>query len=74
MVVNPPSIASMTIDKDGPYPIQAMDFESTVAGAHLDGGKYSLCRCGYSKNKPFCGYSHAENNWTDIDSEPVGAA
>ena len=26
---------------------------------------YALCRCGYSKNKPFCDAEHIRNNYND---------
>lgn len=67
-LINSPSDVSMAIVKDGPYHVQAIDLEPAAEWPHLQGRKYSLCRCGHSKNKPFCDYSHAEQNWKDSDS------
>jgi CDGSH-type Zn-finger protein/ferredoxin len=69
VVIDPPTDVRMSIAKDGPYHVQAIALEITATEAHLNGGKYSLCRCGHSKNKPFCDYSHAEQHWTDSDSD-----
>jgi CDGSH-type Zn-finger protein/ferredoxin len=58
--VDPPREPTITVSKDGPYRI--------TGGIPLEGGDpraqgsslehYALCRCGHSKNKPFCDGSH----------------
>ena len=52
---------SITVTKDGPYAIVGganLVGESFAEGASTE--HYTLCRCGASKNKPFCDGSH----WT----------
>ncbi len=52
----PPSIQAL---KDGPYLVigeVALEGEDWGHGANR--GQYTLCRCGASKNKPFCDGSH----------------
>jgi methylamine---glutamate N-methyltransferase subunit C len=58
---------TITIIKDGPYNVEGVALERESSPTHCSGSKYSLCRCGYSKNKPYCDYSHAENSWHDSD-------
>ncbi|MEM9729911.1 MAG: CDGSH iron-sulfur domain-containing protein [Myxococcota bacterium] len=43
------------------------DLEVDGAADDMDGVKFraALCRCGLSKNKPFCDNSHAEGSFTD---------
>ena len=55
----------ITIKKNGPYRVEAP--EGSVELVDADGNKYdlagkaafSLCRCGGSKNKPFCDGQHS---------------
>jgi len=53
------------IVKDGPYKIEGITLEGMSTPTNFSPSKYTLCRCGYSKNKPYCDYSHAQNNWCD---------
>ena len=49
----------ITIAKDGPYCVEGKVELSGQGGAEgADTGRYALCRCGRSKNKPFCDGSH----------------
>ncbi len=57
----------ITIAKDGPYHVEGVTLEQRPNPTHSSASKYSLCRCGFSKNKPFCDYSHAEKGWTEED-------
>jgi CDGSH-type Zn-finger protein len=55
----------ITIRKNGPYRVEAP--EGAIELVHADGNKYdltgkpafSLCRCGGSTQKPFCGGTHS---------------
>ena len=55
----------VTIVKDGPYNVEGISLANKATPTNFSETKYSLCRCGFSKNKPYCDYSHAENKWTD---------
>ncbi len=61
--------AEITIDKNGPYnvvgniKIDVSDELQPPAKEH-----YSLCRCGASKNKPYCDGSHADISFVDKDN------
>lgn len=59
----PPRIA---ITKDGPYAVRG---KVELAGARWAQGapkdRYTLCRCGGSKNKPFCDGTHWELGFED---------
>ena len=58
--------ARITVTKDGPYAVEGSCelLEANWAqGAPRD--RYTLCRCGASKNKPFCDGSHGDAGFKD---------
>ena len=57
--------AEITIEKNGPYWVQNVAIEAEFNGVGASRGKYVLCRCGQSKNKPFCDGSHYDVKWQD---------
>jgi CDGSH-type Zn-finger protein len=58
-------VVKITVRRNGPYRIEAP--EGAIELVDADGNKYdlsgktafSLCRCGGSKNKPFCDGQHS---------------
>jgi len=49
----------ITVTKDGPYAVVgAIPLTGQVAGENAATECYALCRCGGSKNKPFCDGTH----------------
>ncbi|VVC06292.1 Iron-binding zinc finger CDGSH type [uncultured archaeon] len=57
----------ITVSKDGPYTITG-GIELMGESQFGDGSSkehYTLCRCGASKNKPFCDGTHGEINFKD---------
>jgi CDGSH-type Zn-finger protein len=57
----PPAIV---ISKNGPYEI-AGDIELVDSDQVSPGARCTLCRCGGSKNKPFCDGTHWSNGFAD---------
>ncbi|MGC3939903.1 CDGSH iron-sulfur domain-containing protein [Roseobacter sp. EG26] len=55
----------ITIESNGPYRITKIPLASGVRAEGASPAKYVLCRCGASKNKPFCDGSHSDIGWTD---------
>ncbi len=56
---HPPRAPAIRIARDGPYEVEGGVGLRAVAwceGASRD--RFALCRCGHSKNKPFCDGSH----------------
>lgn len=50
---------SITVSKDGPYEVAGqIGLTGQKWGAGAATGQFTLCRCGASKNKPFCDGSH----------------
>lgn len=56
---------SIAIEKDGPYHVKNVPLDAEFNGVGASRAKYSLCRCGLSKNKPFCDGSHYDEKWSD---------
>lgn len=57
--------AEFTIIKNGPVKVTGKFVLTGSDGKHLsvEGEEVSLCRCGGSKNKPFCDGSHHSNGF-----------
>lgn len=56
---------SIKVAKDGPYVVKNIALEAEFNGAGASEKEYILCRCGQSKNKPFCDGSHYDVKWSD---------
>lgn len=56
------------VEKDGPYHVTNVALAADFNGAGASRTKYSLCRCGLSKNKPFCDGTHYDAKWSDDDA------
>src|SRR6185295_4245558 len=52
--------ASITVMKDGPYAVLGVELPAVAFAQGVSHERYTLCRCGASKNKPFCDNSHVE--------------
>jgi CDGSH-type Zn-finger protein len=79
----PPNVAKIKISKKGPYliygklPIQKMLIIADSDGTATEWQRgikyplrkiYSLCRCGQSKNKPFCDGTHVTSNFDGAET------
>lgn len=56
---------AIEVEKNGPYHVTNIPLDAEFNGAGASRAKYSLCRCGLSKNKPFCDGSHYDAKWSD---------
>jgi CDGSH-type Zn-finger protein/uncharacterized Fe-S cluster protein YjdI len=69
-----PKVNTITIRENGPLAVYA---EIELNGAPI-GYRATLCRCGESKNKPYCDGSHAAAHFTSTgelpanESQPLG--
>jgi CDGSH-type Zn-finger protein len=52
--------ASITVLEDGPYAVLGVELPGVQFAQGVPRERYALCRCGTSKNKPFCDATHAE--------------
>jgi len=65
------STQEIIINDNGPFRVVGADIKlKDVEGKEFDlGGRdsISLCRCGYSSNKPFCDGSHRTKGFSSIE-------
>jgi CDGSH-type Zn-finger protein len=55
----PQESPAIRVSKDGPYHVTGgVELAGAPWGEGVSHGHYALCRCGASKNKPFCDGSH----------------
>lgn len=55
----------ITVERNGPYRVKNVALDAAFNGVGASQTKFVLCRCGHSKNKPFCDGSHRDEGWTD---------
>ncbi len=53
------------IEKNGPYFVSGVVLSDAVKAKGSCPDKYALCRCGASRNKPYCDGSHVDINWQE---------
>jgi CDGSH-type Zn-finger protein/uncharacterized Fe-S cluster protein YjdI len=67
----PPPVNLISVREGGPYAVRA---DIRLDGAPPSNYRYTLCRCGASKSKPFCDGSHHEVNFIASGEPPTGKA
>lgn len=55
----------VTVTRDGPYAVTGVELADVQRGDGASREHYTLCRCGASKNKPFCDGSHWDSGFRD---------
>jgi CDGSH-type Zn-finger protein/uncharacterized Fe-S cluster protein YjdI len=66
-----PPVNLISVREGGPYAIKA---DIRLNGAPAGNFRYTLCRCGASKNKPFCDGSHHEVHFAASGEPATGKA
>ncbi|MCP4183407.1 MAG: hypothetical protein GY761_08825 [Hyphomicrobiales bacterium] len=59
--------SSITVEKDGPYRVAGIQLSSARLAKGANPDMFVLCRCGASKNKPYCDGTHHDINWREED-------
>jgi CDGSH-type Zn-finger protein/uncharacterized Fe-S cluster protein YjdI len=67
----PPPVNLISVREGGPYAIRA---DIRLDGAPAVSHRLTLCRCGASKNKPFCDGSHHDVHFAASGEPPTGQA
>ena len=63
-----PSMVQLKVNKNGSLKVTgSVEIELPDGTKEIKEGRFSICRCGFSANKPFCDGAHKEtgfdNNW-----------
>ncbi len=58
-----PDSKGITVERNGPYRVCGIPLASSRLAKGASPDKYVLCRCGASKNKPYCDGSHFDIGW-----------
>ena len=64
----PPVVNTLRLRENGPLSLEAPMLIGGVAGSSV---RATLCRCGASRNKPYCDGSHAEAGFVATGETPV---
>ena len=56
---------AVVVEKNGPLRVEAVTLNGGNFSDNASPEKYVLCRCGQSKNKPFCDGSHSAAGWKE---------
>jgi CDGSH-type Zn-finger protein/uncharacterized Fe-S cluster protein YjdI len=67
----PPPVNLLSVREGGPYAVRA---DMVLDGERAAGYRATLCRCGGSKNKPFCDGTHKTLPFTATGEPPTGTA
>src|SRR5271170_4431584 len=65
-----PEVNLLAVREGGPYAVRADIRLNGITGSY----RMTLCRCGASKNKPFCDGSHHEVKFSATGEPPTGVA
>jgi CDGSH-type Zn-finger protein len=69
-----PPVNLLRVRENGPYAVNApMQISGLSASPMADGFRATLCRCGQSKNKPWCDGSHNAAGFVATGEPPTGA-
>lgn len=60
-----PDETGIVVEKNGPYRVFNIPLVGQKFSDAATPSKYVLCRCGLSKNKPFCDGTHHDAGWRD---------
>lgn len=62
---------TITVKPDGSLRVNGATLIGADGEVITDKESYSLCRCGASKDKPFCDGSHRESGFEDPGTHPT---